>query len=686
MTDAGSEAGPRARWRAGAALDPLLVGALALILRLLFFLLEYRGSPFYGFLHLDPGYYHDWGMRIASGEWLGAEVFEMSPLYPYLLAVYFLVAGRDLTLLHLLQFLVGTATAVLTCLLGRRLFGRAAGLVSGLAAALYGPFLFFEAQVMKEFLTPFFSVSMLLLFYRGLDERPRRRVYLLLSGGCIGLAALVRDNVLLLLPLLALYLALRRGALPAGKRLAEIGLLAAGTILALAPAAAHNLAVSGEVVLTTSGGGEVFYIGNGPYANGAYVAPPWVRSSPRYEHEDFRSKARALAGRDLSRSEASRFWWRQGLRSILDDPGRWVRLEIRKALLFINDHELPDNYSYYSFRSFSRLLRVLPTFGLVAALAAAGILASAPRWRELLPLYLAGGGYMASVLLFFNFARFRLPFMPVLFLFAGAGAVALGRALASLRGGREEGAHGRRWRTLLVRAGAALLVLAVSHVDLHTDEEEPFQDRLHLGAAYRQAGELDRAETILRETIRDAEGVLRKRGWSPGSAAVPGGITFALALHAAHRDLAGILLDRGRTDEAIEQLLAAVPFDPNDAALFQTLGGAYRAKGDLGAAAGAYRRGLSVAPGSFVMRFDLATVLHEAGDDAGALRELIRARELNRSLGPLDLADWHYGMGTVLLSDPDRREEARGHLVEGLRLNPSHPQADAARRRIGASG
>lgn len=685
MTDAASEAGPRARWRAGAALDPLLVGTVALALRLLFFFLEYRGSPFYGFLHLDPRYYHDWGVRIASGEWLGAEVFEMSPLYPYLLALYFLVAGHDLTLLHLLQLLVGTATAVLTYLLGRRLFGRAAGLVAGLAAALYGPFLFYEAQVMKEFLTPFFSVSMLLLLYRGLDERPRRHVYLLLSGCCIGLAALVRDNFLLMLPLLALYLALRRTEAPAGKRLAEIGLVAAGTLLALTPAAAHNLAVSGEVVLTTSGGGEVFYIGNGPYANGAYVPPPWVRSNPRYEHEDFRRKARALTGRDLSRSEASRFWWRQGLRSILDDPVRWARLEIRKALLFINNHELPDNYSYDSFRAFSRLLKLLPTFGIVAALAAPGILVSASRWRELLPLYLAGGGYMASVLLFFNFARFRLPFMPVLFLFAGAGAVALWRAVASLRRGSEGRAPGR-WRTLLVPAGAALLLLAVSHVDLHTNAEEPFQDRLHLGAAYRQAGALDQAESILRETIRDAEEVLRNRGWSPESGTVPGGITFALALHAAHRDLAGILLEQERTDEAIDQLLAAVPFDPNDAALFQILGGAYRAKGDLRAAAGAYGRGLAVAPGSFVMRFDLATVLHEAGDSAGALRELIRAHDLNRSLNRLDLADWHYGMGTVLLSYPDRREEALGHLGEGLRLNPSHPQAGAARRLLGASG
>src|SRR5262245_48748837 len=192
--------------RSVARRDSLILFSVALAVRLLY-LLQYRSSPFYDFLHLDPLYYHDWAVRIASGDWLGREVFEQSPLYPYLLAIYFMIFGKGLLLLHLIQFAIGSTTAVLTYLLGSRIFGRASGLAAGIAAALYAPFVFYEGQVMKEFLTPFFSAAMLLLYHAALTARVSRNpswrapALFALSGLCIGFAALVRDNFLLLLPL-----------------------------------------------------------------------------------------------------------------------------------------------------------------------------------------------------------------------------------------------------------------------------------------------------------------------------------------------------------------------------------------------------------------------------------------------------------------------------------------------------
>ncbi|MCI0589696.1 MAG: tetratricopeptide repeat protein, partial [Planctomycetes bacterium] len=470
-----------------------------------------------------------------------------------------------------------------------------------------------------------------------------------------------------------------------------------------------------------SGGGEVFYIGNGPYANGAYIVPPWVRSSPKYEHEDFRKKARELTGRDLSRAEASRFWWREGLKAILADPLRWIRLEARKALLFLNDHELPDNYSYGSFLRFSRVLPWLPTFGPVLALACAGLAAAATRprggaaapkeaagtslgepgaadLRDLLPLLLAGAAYMASVMLFFNFGRFRLPVLPILFVLAGAGAVAIVGAVAprhlffdigrthlartrSREGSRTPPVRSRLPRAALLVALAAC-VFAVSRIDLHSEAEEPFQDRLHLAAAWRKAGRLDEAEEILRLTIREAGEILARRGWRRGDPAVPGGVTFALSLHTAHRDLAGVLLERGRNREAIDELRAALPLDPNDAAVYRLLGGALLAEGDLAEAESILRRGLLVEPASFTMRFDLATALYESGRPLEALEELREAAARNPALGDLDRADWHYGMGVVLLTLPGEEAEALEHLEEALALNPSHPHASEARAEI----
>ncbi len=644
----------------------------AYLLRLAY-LHQIARSPFFDFLHLDPLYYHDWAVSLTRGDWIGREVFEQSPLYPYLLALHLIVFGHDLWALRLIQIGVGSLTCVITYALGCRLFDRRAGVIAGLGCALYGPLLFYEGQVMKEFLTPPLGAGALLLLVaaRGRLEAARSSHALLAAaGGLIGAAALVRDNFLLLVPLLAASL-----WAPRPRRPLRPLTFVAGALAVLAPVALRNYAVSGDLVLTTSGGGEVFYIGNGPYANGAYVPPPWVRSNPRFEHEDFRARARALSGRGLTRAGASRFWWREGLAWMAANPGRSVLLWLRKAALFWNDYELADNYSFYSFRRFSWLLSGLLTFGPVAALAAAGAVVSWPERERLLPLYLAGAGYVISVLLFFNFARFRLPIVPLLLVLAGRGVTGVWEAARA--GSRAPAPSRRRALAALAAAAAALPLL---YVDWSSAAEEPFQDRLHLAAAFRQAGRLDEAEAPLRLTIEEAEAIVRRHGGDPGRPeSVPGGVTFRLALAAAHRDLAGILAERGDPASAAAEYGRAAALSPDDADLQLRLASALRAADDLEGAARACRRALQIDPTRFAARFDLANVLYAMGRDADALAELERARDMAPSLGDLNLADWHYGMGMVLQGMPGRDGEAAAHFTDALRLNPGAPLADRAR-------
>src|SRR5262245_55262580 len=103
------------------AAAPAVIFVVAYRVRLAF-LIQIAASPFFNFLLLDPLYYHDWALRIAGGDWLGHEVFEMSPLYSYLVAAFVLVFGDDLWLLRLVQIGVGALTCVLTWRLARRLF------------------------------------------------------------------------------------------------------------------------------------------------------------------------------------------------------------------------------------------------------------------------------------------------------------------------------------------------------------------------------------------------------------------------------------------------------------------------------------------------------------------------------------------------------------------------------------
>src|SRR5688572_521711 len=74
---------------------------------------ELAGSPFQSGLMGDSREYDAWAQRIASGDWIGTDVFYQAPLYPYFLAVVFSLAGHDLALVRVLQALLGAVSCLL---------------------------------------------------------------------------------------------------------------------------------------------------------------------------------------------------------------------------------------------------------------------------------------------------------------------------------------------------------------------------------------------------------------------------------------------------------------------------------------------------------------------------------------------------------------------------------------------
>jgi hypothetical protein len=66
----------------------------------------------------------------------------------------------------------------------------------------------------------------------------------------------------------------------------------------------------------------------------------------------------------------------------------------------------------------------LLTYGPVAVLALAGMIATRRRWRDLSLLYLAILSYVVSVMLFFGTPRYTILIMPFLIAFAAHAAVA----------------------------------------------------------------------------------------------------------------------------------------------------------------------------------------------------------------------------------------------------------------------
>ena len=95
-------------------------------------------------------------------------------------------------------------------------------------------------------------------------------------------------------------------------------------------------------------------------------------------------------------------------------------------MILWNVREVEDADDFYLYQRWSWLLRILGWlnhFGMLAPLAAMGVVMTWRQWRQLWLLYFLLGTLAFSVALFYVFARYRLPLVPLLAIFAGAGLV-----------------------------------------------------------------------------------------------------------------------------------------------------------------------------------------------------------------------------------------------------------------------
>ena len=364
--------------------------------------------------------------EIARGDWIGDEVFYQAPLYSYFLAVIYRFVGDAPLVVRLVQMVLGAGSCVLLSQAGWRFFGKPAGVVAGLLLAVYAPAIFFDSMLQKACIDVFL-VSASLWILSAIDSR--RSLGLCFGlGVSLGVLVLSRENALVFCLVLLPWLLL----LPAAAwrtRVAFAASFAAGIALVLLPVAVRNAAVSGDFHLTTSQFGHNFFIGNNEAADGTYKPLLFARGDPRVEIQDAIDLAEKVSGRELSRGEVSDFYFQRGLRFIQSHPGDWARLMLRKLRLAFNAVELVDTEDQYTHAEWSFVLRwtgLVMHFGLLAPLAFLGVWVTWPQRSRLLPLYLLVSSYAAGLLVFYVFARYRMPLVPFLALFAAAGVCGLG--------------------------------------------------------------------------------------------------------------------------------------------------------------------------------------------------------------------------------------------------------------------
>jgi len=452
---------------------------------------------------VDARAYHAKAVAILEGDWLGSQVFYQDPLYPYFLAGLYALFGTDSPWVLVLQALLDAGTAVLVYAIARRVFGPGTGVLAGVLAAFYKPFLYFDAFVEKTAFSVFLITAALALLLRA-DARGSRRGGWLAAGAVLGLASLTRGQYLAIAPV-ALVWILGARERSVRERAGSAAWLALGIALAILPVTARNYMVGGDLVLTQSGLGANLYIGNwSGNDTGNYRTPPFVRANPAYEETDFRAEAERRSGRTLTPSQVSRFWVTETLAGIAADPAGFGLHLARKARLFANHFEVPDNesYAYFATHVAPWLAWPGPSFGTLFPLALVGLwLAPRTRGAALLAGFLLV--YSASVIAFFVVSRYRLPVAPIGIAFAAHGAV----QLAAL-------ARERAWRRLapllVVLVAAALFAgqdiahddLAMSHFNLGGWHHESARRERVRSVEAVAAGDLETGRAARAEALR----------------------------------------------------------------------------------------------------------------------------------------------------------------------------------------
>lgn len=661
MADRSTEPSPKPE-RAGGApvwVAPLVIAALALLVRWVYYQ-QVRSLLLFTEPTGDAAWYVQLATRIArEGFWAPAgQAYFQAPLYPWFLSL--LGGSESLVLARAVQWAGGVLGALLAWDTARRLAGPGAGLAAGLLAALYGPRLFFEGELLSSALgLLFLQVVIWLMLW---DDEPPTLSRAGLAGACASLAALAQPNALLVGAGLLLLAGQRALLGPVAERNAwrrAGAALAVAHLLLLGPVLLRNHAASGDWVLISSNGGVNFFLGNNPDADGTFHLPA---GEPLQNDNDgllvsSTEAVRSAIGGTPGPAAVSGWWMRRGLAFWIADPLAALGLTARKLLYFLNAAELPNHYAIDFFRERVPILRILPGFLLLGPLALWGLW-RLWRQRQTRALHVAALTYAASVVFFFVTDRYRLPVIAAFLPAAGVAIVDLG-AIARRRRPGESTVAVVSLALLVTLAAFRFVDLSPGMAHMHNllgslyyrqgqmgAARQEFEEALrvrpnqpealnNLGRTELLAGQVTRAETLFRQAIEveprrpeawlNLEEVLRNRAeWSEClrllgrmQAQVPGALkSFGPAIlfrqGLAHQAL-------GDTATARAELTGALRAKPDLAGAWAALAGLDRAAGRLAVARAGFSRAAQLAPEYFGHPYNLGLVLEEMGDNAGAL-------------------------------------------------------------------
>lgn len=368
----------------------------------------------------DLATYMRLGKEIAQGKF--PETFYYQPFYyAVFLPVINLIFGKLSTLgVIICQILLSSATVYLAGMCGAKIFNRRAGIITALCCAISSPLILYVPFHQNETVHCYLLTLLLFLTLRAIElQRLRDWCF---AGLAAGVAILNRGNINLLIPVLiaAIAAGCRRERFYTGEFFRKTGCLLGCAIVLQLPFVVYNSAALKRFSGPSTAANAVLALGNTVEAPAGGREPGTAPGAMYYPEAYHRAMKRATGS--YPESMAQQMW-----EFFCREPLAFCELQFRKALLFWDGREIPNNVAIEHDGATSLVLRwglpgrshVLLTVSLF------GLFWFIPRLKKrevkLWVLYGFVIFFWGAVTVFYMLSRFRAPILPALFIFAGAG-------------------------------------------------------------------------------------------------------------------------------------------------------------------------------------------------------------------------------------------------------------------------
>ena len=631
---------------------PVGIFCCALLARLIF-LVENLNIPFFNYRGIDAQQYHEMAVSFLNGRWPGEQVLSWPPLYTLFLGLFYKTIGQSATILRIFHAILGSVSCVLVYFIARTVFSRRfVPIAAALICCLCGTMIYFDSQLLPGSLDVL--LELLIIFSLLFASRRRWMGWWLLAGFFVGLSAVNRGGIILFVPIILLwmYMVSRHGwgiegksERPAFWKAAILLLLPVGLIVF--PVVLHNVRYNeGAVGKEPKPLGLMQFVSTGflPIASNLginfYLGNHWeLREINNINHPEHFVYYHRIENEPTENGiegalGESRYLVRRTVSHIFEKPGDFIRLMGLKVFQLFNGAEIPRNANLYAFRKYSVVLSILlwkriiafPS-GLIIPLGLVGIFLSRDLWRKHFLLFGCLAVQYLFILAFFVTARYRMPTIPLLAVYAAFAVEAFVRYVR----------QGAKRKAAIPVFLLVVLVLFSNSPMGRIETEHGYSEYLNLGNALHDEGKIEEAILCFNETLRLAPNY-PKAHYNLANALTDKGMLTEAVMHynralelqpdylEAQSNLAKALAKQGRLQEAIELWEQLVQINPAESVLHSNLGTAYHRLGQFDKAIMHWNQVLRLTPNHVSVLNKLAWLLATCQD--AKYRDPVRAVEL----------------------------------------------------------